>query len=166
MTPVSIMDIVNDRLDSIYYIVKKLEASTRTAGRACVKSFGVRSRFVHFEFFHLLKDHAGLGKAGDLVALEVNMRPSGGFTPDMIAFDKSTVETGNDGFCVFVGRRDTASYVMSEADVRARYGAYIKMDTRMPAALSGAMGDHVFIARFETKQKMNGFVRAVTRRAD
>lgn len=182
VTPVSIMDIVNDRLDSIYYIVKKLEASTRAAGRACVKSFGVRSRFVHFEFFHLLKDHAGLGKAGDLVALEVNMRPSGGFTPDMInfayetdvykiwadmiAFDKSTVETGNDGFCVFVGRRDTASYVMSEADVRARYGAYIKMDTRMPAALSGAMGDHVFIARFETKQKMNGFVRAVTRRAD
>ncbi|MFR5700909.1 MAG: hypothetical protein ACLUD0_02930 [Eubacterium ramulus] len=26
------------------------------------KSFGVRSRFVHFEFFRLLSDHEGLGK--------------------------------------------------------------------------------------------------------
>ena len=90
VTPNSIMDIVNNLDNSIYYIVKDLAEDTRQAGRATVKSFGVRSRFVHFEFFRLLKDHKGLGKKGQIIALEVNMRPCGGFTPDMINFALST----------------------------------------------------------------------------
>ena len=75
VTPVSIMDIVNDNDNSIYYIVKDLPEDTRRAGRATVKSFGVKSRFVHFEFFRLTQDQPGMGKKGDVVALEVNMRP-------------------------------------------------------------------------------------------
>lgn len=110
VTPMSIMDIVNNEDDSIFYIVKDLPADTRAMGRATVKSFGVKSRFVHFEFFRLLKDQEGLGRKGDLMALEVNMRPSGGVSPDMmdfahgtdvykiwadmIAFDKNGHETG------------------------------------------------------------------------
>ena len=31
-----------------------------------------------------------MGKKGDVVALEVNMRPCGGFTPDMIDYAYST----------------------------------------------------------------------------
>ena len=78
VTPMSIMDIVNEEDNSIYYIVKDLPADTRKAGRATVKSFGVKSRFVHFEFFRLTQDQEGMGKKGDVVALEVNMRPCGG----------------------------------------------------------------------------------------
>ena len=89
VTPGSIMDIVNNNDNSIYYIVKDLPEDTRAAGRATVKSFGVKSRFVHFEFFRLLQDQEGLGKKGDIMALEVNMRPCGGFTPDMINFAHS-----------------------------------------------------------------------------
>ena len=59
VTPMSIMDIVNDADNSIYYIVKDLPADTRKAGRAAVKSFGVKSRFVHFEFFRLTQDQKG-----------------------------------------------------------------------------------------------------------
>src|SRR5699024_749527 len=90
VTPVSIMDIVNNEDNSIFYILKNLPGDTRQAGRATVKSFGVRSRFVHFEFFRLLKDQEGLGRKGDLVGLEVNMRPCGGFTPDMMDFAGTT----------------------------------------------------------------------------
>ena len=55
------------------------------AGRAAVKSFGVKSRFVHFEFFRLTQDQPGYGQKGRVLSrLEVNMRPCGGFTPDMI----------------------------------------------------------------------------------
>ena len=75
VTPNSIMDIVNNSDNSIYYIVKELPEDTKAAGRAAVKSFGVKSRFIHFEFFRLLSDHEGLGKKGDVIALEVNMRP-------------------------------------------------------------------------------------------
>ena len=49
----SIMDIVNNNDNSIFYILNKLPDDTRNMGRATVKSFGVRSRFVHFEFFRL-----------------------------------------------------------------------------------------------------------------
>ena len=90
VSPMSIMDIVNDNDNSIYYIIKDLPEDTRAAGRAVVKSFGVKSRFVHFEFFRMTENQASMGEKGQIVALEVNMRPCGGFTPDMINFARST----------------------------------------------------------------------------
>ena len=89
-TPTSIMDIVNNKDDSIFYIEKEVAPDLKEAGRKCVKAFGVTSRFIHFEFFRLNEDHSYLGKKGDIVGLEVNLRPSGGFTPDMINYAGST----------------------------------------------------------------------------
>ena len=56
VTPMSIMDIVNENDNSVYYILRDLPEDTRKAGRDTVKAFGVKSRFVHFEFFRLLAD--------------------------------------------------------------------------------------------------------------
>ena len=174
VTPLSIMDVVNDEKSSIYYIVKNLPKDTREAGRATVKSFGVKSRFVHFEFFRLLSDQA-IGKKGDVVALEVNMRPCGGFTPDMInfghstnvykiwadmiAFDKSTVEIGEETYCAFAGLRDNIDYVMKHEDRMEKYGDAMKMVTRIPDALSGAMGNQMYVATFKTKKEMDTFYK-------
>ncbi len=173
VTPISIMDTVNTLGNSVYYILKDLPEDTRRAGRATVKSFGVKNRFVHFEFFRLLSDHEGLGKAGDIMALEVNMRPSGGFTPDMInfahstdvykiwadmiAFDKSTKEGGEDFYCAFIGRRDGKNFVYAHDDIMAKYGANMKMVERIPDALSGAMGNQMYLANFSTKEEMEQF---------
>lgn len=175
VTPVSIMDVVNDNESSIYHIVKNLPKDTRDAGRATVKSFGVKSRFVHFEFFRLLKDHKGLGKKGDIMALEVNMRPCGGFTPDMInyahstnvykiwadmiAFDKSTVEGGEDAYCAFVGLRDNRDYVMGHEEIMKKYGDKMKLVTRMPDALADAMGNQIYIAICKTKKELDNFYK-------
>ncbi|MCI7796019.1 MAG: ATP-grasp domain-containing protein [Lachnospiraceae bacterium] len=177
VTPFSIMDIVNESDNSIYYIVKDLPEDTRAAGRATVKSFGVKSRFVHFEFFRLLSDHEGLGKKGDVMALEVNMRPCGGFTPDMInfahstdvykiwadmiAFDHSTVQVGDHKFCAFAGRRDGKNFVMNHADIMARYGAQMKMVDRIPDVLSGAMGNQMYVAVFPTREEMDTFYKDI-----
>lgn len=174
VTPVSLMDVVNDEKSSIYYIVKNLPKDTRDAGRATVKSFGVKSRFVHFEFFRLLSDQA-IGKKGDVVALEVNMRPCGGFTPDMInfghstnvykiwadmiAFDKSTVEIGEETYCAFAGLRDNKDYVMKHDDIMEKYGDSMKMVSRIPDALSGAMGNQMYVATFKTKKEMDTFYK-------
>lgn len=173
VTPFSIMDIVNQNDNSIYYIVKELPDDTRAAGRATVKSFGVKSRFVHFEFFRLTQDQEGLGKKGDIVALEVNMRPCGGFTPDMInyahstdvykiwadmiAFDKSTMPVGEHAFCAFAGLRDGKDFVMTHDDIMKKYGSCMKMVSRIPDVLSGAMGNQMYIATFKTKEEMDQF---------
>ena len=89
VTAVSIMDTVNNNGDSIFYLLGNPYKDVVEAGRKALKSFDVKSRFIHFEFFRLLKDQR-LGKKGEVVALEVNMRPSGGISPDMMNYANST----------------------------------------------------------------------------
>ncbi len=177
VTPFSVMDIVNTEDNCRYHIVKELAADVREAGRKTVKSFGVKSRFVHFEFFRLLKDHAGLGKKGDVVALEVNMRPCGGFSPDMmnyahstdvykiwadmIAFDACTLESKEHAFCAYAGRRDGKEFALSDAEIMGKYAAQMKMREPIPEALSGAMGNQMYVARFETAEEMEAFYKDV-----
>lgn len=169
VTPMSIMDIVNNQDNSIYYILKELPSDTRQAGRATVKSFGVKSRFVHFEFFRLLKDQKGLGTKGSIIALEVNMRPCGGFTPDMIdfahstnvykiwadmvAFDKTEIESGPHAYCAYAGRRDGKNFLLNDSQVAEKYGNRLKMNQRIPEVLAGAMGNQMFVALFELFRK-------------
>ena len=182
ITPMSIMDIVNEEDNSIYYILKSLPADTRKAGRAAVKAWGVKSRFVHFEFFRLTQDQAGLGKKGDVVALEVNMRPCGGFTPDMmnfahstsvykiwadmIAFDRSTVPEGEHAFCAFAGRRDGKDFVLSHEELLEKYADQLRMVERIPDVLADAMGNQMYVAVFPTEAKLKAFYRDVLKTKD
>ena len=173
VTPMSIMDIVNENDNSVYYILRDLPEDTRKAGRDTVKAFGVKSRFVHFEFFRLTQDQKGLGKAGQVVGLEVNMRPCGGFTPDMInfahstnvykiwadmiAFGRSDMPVGEHAYCAFVGRRDGKDFVLSHQEVMEKYAAQMRMVERIPDALSGAMGNQMYVAVFPTKEDLDQF---------
>ncbi len=88
--PPSVMDLVLHDLDLMYYTCPEVPERLRELGRQTVKTFGVKSRFVHLEFFRLTKPRKNLGGVGDFVALEVNMRPAGGYTPDMMNFAHST----------------------------------------------------------------------------
>ena len=176
ITPFSIMDIVNNLDNSIFHILKDLPEDTRAAGRATVKSFGVKSRFVHFEFFRLLEDQH-IGKKGQIVALEVNMRPCGGFTPDMInfahstnvykiwadmiAFDSSLVPSNKHQYCAFAGLREKKNYVMSKEEIWNKYGKNIKMAERLPDVLAAAMGEQVYIATFDTNEEMQQFYKDI-----
>ena len=165
VSPMSIMDIVNDNDNSIYYIIKDLPDDTRAAGRAAVKSFGVKSRFVHFEFFRMTEDQTSMGQKGQIVALEVNMRPCGGFTPDMIAFGGTDMPVGEHYYCPFAGRRDGKHFVYSHEQLMQKYQANMRMVDRIPDALSGAMGNQMYVATFSTFEEMEQFyadVLAVT----
>ena len=177
VTPSCLMDVVNLQDNCIYYIVKGLPEDMRKAGRAAVKSFGVKSRFVHFEFFRLTADQKGLGKKGDVVALEVNMRPCGGFSPDMmnfanttdvykiwadmIAFDRSTLPVGEHAYCAFAGRRDGKRFVLSHEEVLAKYGERMKMVERLPDVLAAGMGNQMYVALFPEREDMDRFYQDV-----
>ncbi|MDD6343802.1 MAG: ATP-grasp domain-containing protein [Coprococcus catus] len=177
-TPISIMDSVNNHDDSVFYIEKHIADDVRAAGRAAVKSFGVKSRFVHFEFFRLTEDHDYLGKKGKIIGLEVNYRPSGGFTPDMInyacstdvykdwadmvAFDRLTKEEYPDKYyCVSAGCRKEKHYLHSYEEVMAAYKDDIMMTTELPEVLASAMGDRLYLARFAEKEAMDAFISYV-----
>ena len=176
VTPHSLMDVVNNGEDSIYYIVKELSPKIRDAGIRTVEAFGVKSRFVHLEFFVLDTDQDGLGKAGDVIGLEVNMRPAGGFTPDMynyayeldvykiwadmIAFDTATRPLDRPHhYCAFVGRRDGKGYTMDHHAIMSKYGDRMKMQGRMPDALSGAMGNEMYVVNLDTYEELQQYFK-------
>ena len=179
--PTPIMNIVHDNLDPCYWTNKTVPAKLAAIGRRTVKAFGIKSRFVHLEFFQLDRDREGLGKKGDYVGLEVNMRPPGGYTPDMmnfahstdvfqiwadmVAFDERRKGYGDQYYCAYASRRDSHRYVRSHQEVLARYGADLCMCDRMPAALSDALGDQVFIARFRDKKEIEPFFKFVCEQA-
>ena len=113
------------------------------------------------------------------MALEVNMRPCGGFTPDMInyahstdvykiwadmiAFDESTKPKGESNHCAFAGLRDGKPFAMSHEDIMEKYGANIRMVDRIPDALSAAMGNQMYLATFPTEEELMAFYADVTR---
>ena len=48
---------------------------------------------------------------------------------------------------------------MTHDDIMAKYGYCMKMQGRVPDALSGAMGNYLYMANFDSEEDMNNFYR-------
>ena len=189
--PTPIMDIVHNNLDTCYWTNKDVPAALARIGRKTVRAFGVTGRVVHLEFFQLDRDREGLGKKGDYVGLEVNMRPPGGYTPDMmnyahstdvfriwadmVAFGENRKSSGEQYYCAYASRRDCYSYAHSHGDILSRYGAGawspadpalgICMCSRVPDALSDDLGNQAYMARFSSRKDIQAFFDYVCEKA-
>jgi len=189
--PPSIMDIVNKRLDLAYFVSPTLPDQLRLLGRRTVEAFAVKSRFVHLEFFRLDRNREGLGREGDFVALEVNMRPAGGYTPDMINYahsidvykiwadmvaqDQSRIadelrhDAGNalsipwreEYFCVFASRRDIYQYKHTHEEILDRYSLALVQCERMPDIFHAAMGQQMYTVKVRTEEEKEEFIQFV-----
>lgn len=179
--PPSIVNIVNEKLDLAYFVRADVPETLKNAGRATVNAFGVKSRFVHLEFFQLEHDKEGLGKAGDFVGLEVNMRPAGGYTSDMMNYARSMdvyqiwadmvtdnrriqADTHENYFCVYAGRRDQFSYVHSPEEISKKYGNNIVTAERMAELNVPRMGNQGYIVKLKTETEVHEFIKFVTQR--
>jgi hypothetical protein len=176
--PTPIMEIVHSNLDTCYWTNKTVPAKLASIGRRTVKAFGIKSRFVHLEFFQLDRDREGLGKKGDYVGLEVNMRPPGGYTPDMmnfahstdvfqiwadmVAFDEARKPLGDDAYCAYAARRDGKKYLHSHEEVLSRYAGAVCFANRVPDALADDLGNFAYMARLQDKKDIQGFFDFVT----
>jgi peptidase E len=178
--PTPIMEIVHDNLETCYWTNKTVPAKLAAIGRRTVKAFDIKSRFVHLEFFQLDRDREGLGKKGDYVGLEVNMRPPGGYTPDMmnyahdtdvfqiwadmVVFDEARKPQGDQYYCAYAARRDCYTYKHSHQEIMERFGIAVCMAERVPAALSDDLCDMAYIARFADKKEIDRFFAFVCER--
>ena len=173
-----VMDIVNKDLDLMYYTCPEVPEKLRKLGRQTVKAFGVDRRFVHLEFFRLTKARKGLGKVGDFAALEVNMRPAGGYTPDMmdfahstdvyqiwadmVAFDERRVpESAEHFYCVYASRKDGHTYARTHDEIMAKYGNCMMMQEEMPPMNWPQMGRYMYTARLKTFEEAQEFIEFV-----
>ena len=173
-----VMDIVNRDLDLMYYTCPEVPEALRDLGRKTVKTFGVDRRFVHLEFFRLTKGRPGLGKKGDFAALEVNMRPAGGYTPDMMNFAHSTdvyqiyadmaafderrlPESREHAYCVYASRKDGHTYRHTHEEIMAKYGSRMVMQEEMPPMNWPQMGRYMYTARLGTFEETKEFIEYV-----
>ncbi len=180
--PPSIADIVNQDLDLAYYTCAEVPEALRTLGRRALKAFNVRSRFVHLEFFRLTQPRKGLGAVGDFVALEVNMRPAGGYTPDMmdyahatdvyaiyadmVMYDRRLIpDSGEHHYCVYASRKDGHRYRYSHEEIMARYGDRMAMQEEMPPLMWATMGRYMYTAHAPSLEETQAFIRFVHERA-
>ena len=172
--PPSVSDVVKQGQDLFYYTVKEVPADLKEVGLKVIKAFNVKKRFFHLEFFRLTKDVPNVGKVNDIVALETNMRPAGGFTPDLINFSQSVncyqiyadVMAFNENrqdlsmpkyFAACASRRDWVSYANDDNSILEKYHNNICSTGRYPDVLSGAMGNRFFMAKFDTIEEVNEF---------
>lgn len=181
--PPSIADIVNKDLDLAYYTAAEVPEELRRLGRAALTAFAVRSRFVHLEFFRMTKGRPGLGGIGDFVGLEVNMRPAGGYTPDMMNFAHSTdvyqiwadmvtadkrllPDSGDHHWCVYASRKDSHRYVHTHEEILSRYGERIVMCERMPEQMWATMGCQMYTAQARSEEEVQEFISYIHERTE
>ncbi len=155
-----IMEVVNNADHVYYYSLRDIPAELEEAGRKAVSAFNVRERFFHIEFF----------KTGprEYVALEVNMRPPGGYTTDMFNYASdidiyglwADVMTGRNPpleyerkyHCCYASRKNRFNYVHSHEDIMDRYGSKILAVQSVPGVFSTALGDVGYMFRTENEQ--------------
>ena len=174
----NVADSVNNGTEVLYYVTADVPDQLRDLGRKALKAFKVRSRFTHFEFFRLTEPRKGLGEAGDFVGLEVNMRPAGGFTPDMMNYAHSTdvyklwadmvctdsrslPDAGVHRYCVFASRKDHFIHTHTHNEILDKYGMNIVICERMPDIFSAAMGNQMYTALCDTIEEAREFAAFV-----
>ena len=174
--PPSIADILHEKRDVFYFTYPKVPEKLEKMGRKVIKAFEVKQRFFHLEFFKLTKPAKGIGKVGDFVPLETNMRPAGGYTPDLINFANSTdvykiyadvmafdenrqKDEFKHHYAACASRRDEFSYLHSDEELLEKYKNVICHHGRYAPIFSGAMGNRFFMAKFDSLKAMDEFRR-------
>ena len=139
-------------------------------GRQALAAFGLRQRFFHLEFF--------ARPDGSYVALEMNVRPPGGFTTDMMNFACdfdvyalwAAVIVGDslEGFSyerkfhtAHAGRRHERAYEHSPEALRRRLGDTLVAVTPVPDAFAVTMGNTAYLLRHRRLEPLLDAIRRV-----
>lgn len=167
-----IMEVVNEQRDVCYWNLRDIPGPLVELGRKTVEAFAIRERFFHLEFFEL--------EDGGYRALEVNIRPPGGFTTDMMNYSAdidvyrlwAAVLTGDrlDGFRYerkyhvgYASRRRGRPYRRSHSELVEMLGNRLLVHREMPRAFASAMGDEMYLIRDPDERRMHAGLAEIQR---
>jgi hypothetical protein len=169
-----VMEAVNDNSDIFYYIVRSIEPNVEQAGLATLKAFDLRARFFHFEFFQ--------NERGEVMPLEVNMRPPGGLTLDMFNYmcdcdcyktwaemivnNKYDAFPGRKYFVIYVGRKDGIHYSVPHAEVLDRFRSLIVHHEPINSIFAPAIGNYGYLLRSPELAPIVEAARSIHRRVE
>jgi hypothetical protein len=150
-----VMEVVNQQHDFWYAVRRSIPIDLEELGRKLVKAYNVRERFFHFEFFRTPEDR--------LVALEVNMRPPGGLTPEMwnyandidifreyanvVAYNRFDAQVTRPYYCAYLGRRGLHTYTHSIEEILNAFPGQIVHHAPISGVFAAAIGDYGILAR-------------------
>ncbi|MCD8023136.1 MAG: ATP-grasp domain-containing protein [Lachnospiraceae bacterium] len=158
--------------ENVSYTQNIQQTDLNAIGPRVVAAFGLRNRFFHFEFFRLDADKQGLGRKGEIIGLEVNMRAPGGYIPDKmnyaynvdvyqiwaesLVFDenRSFPEYRFQSYVTHFAQSEKETYAHSSEEVRSRYESKILLENTPPSSISGGMGSHVYVLRADSTEEL------------
>jgi biotin carboxylase len=164
-----IMEIVNQHLDLSYYSLREIPPELQHWGEKTLAAFDVRERFFHFEFF--------LQPNGQWRALEVNLRPPGGWTLDMMNFSadidlyQAYAELIAHGavtdfaprriyHVAFAGRK-TGPYRLSHDEILARYADALVHHALIDKVFYPVMGAQGYLLRSPDLDALQQMIAAI-----
>lgn len=164
----AVLDTVAKDGDMYYYVPRTISPKLIELGKQCVKAFGVRERFFHFEFFRIKG-------TDDFLPLEINCRPPGGLTIDMwnyandfdvfneyahiVKDNQFHTHITNPWNVVYISRKANQNYVNSIDEVCQRFAGNIISVQQVPGVFAKIMGEHGILARTETIEQMREIVQ-------
>lgn len=152
-----VMEVIRDGLDISFWTHREVSPSLAQLGTAVLKALGLKERWFHLELFRL----AG----GRYMLLEANLRPPGGFIPDMMnyatdddvarAWARVVVKGESPAlpepkFHVSHVARRARAYRRSADELAALLGEKLIWRRDLPRVFSAGMGDEVFLVRTRT----------------
>ncbi|HJO92978.1 MAG TPA: hypothetical protein QF753_06240 [Victivallales bacterium] len=165
----NVLDILTNKKDMYYYYTRDIPDQLVKYGRRVVKGFNLKERFFHCEFF---RRHDG-----QHMALEINVRPPGGFSLDMqnyscdidlykawaklVVNGKDTLKYDRKFNVSNVSRRDHISYVYSKENIFEKLGNIVVEYTRIPEAFAEAMGNDTYLLRHENLDVLHDAINLV-----
>lgn len=157
-----VLEIVNDGLDTFFYVQREIPEDLVEMGKLTLKIFNVKNRFFHFEYFRTA--------AGQLIALEVNVRPPGGpaidlfnYANDIDIFERYARTIAGQPlealppaayYCAYIGVKLNHQRQHSLEDVLTKYSHHIVAHGPIPEVLVSAMGNYHYILRAKNLQEM------------
>ncbi|MBP3853339.1 MAG: ATP-grasp domain-containing protein, partial [Erysipelotrichaceae bacterium] len=169
------MDSVSYQLSIGCYTAFTISEEYKDIAQRVCNAFGLKNRFFHGEYFRLNQDKEGLGKKGDVVGLELNFRPPGGFAPDLMNYaysidvydlwaevilnQTSSYSKLKPYSAGFAGRRFSIQYQYTAEQIRDKYEEEWIDTQYLPPAFAAAMGDETIIAKFTNQKKRDAFFR-------
>lgn len=142
--------------DGHYHSLRQVPPALAELGQRAVRAFGVRERFFHIEFFARAD--------GTYVALEMNLRPPGGYTTELmnhaadidvyalwaeVLTHQSVEGLRHDAkhYTAHAGRRHTRAYRVDERVLGHRLGTTLVAVHPIPPSAADTMGDVAYLLR-------------------
>ncbi len=154
-------DLVAYNQDLSFFVVRDIPQDAIDIGSKIVKDFDIKAKFFHLEFLRRRSD-------GKLFVLEMNCRPPGGYTVDLmnysadvnvyqewaniIAENRFIAKVERKYNAAHIARKFGKNYRHSVEEIFARFSDKIAAHTPVPQVFAEVMGNEAFLVRSPEKE--------------